>query len=865
MKADPTSTSHPLRFLAAAAPLLIFVLALVGLHKLAGEFRLDDVRAAFRHIPRSAFAFAALFAAISYFLLTQYERIAVRHVGSDLPYPRIALTSFISYAVGHNVGMSALSGGAIRFRLYSAMGLSASQIAQVIGVGSMTFALGATALAGVSLIGDAGLAASLLHANRSVAISAGFVLLAVVSAYWITTAVRKRPISFRDWQVSLPSPGTTGIQIALSAADLLCACATLYVLLPDAANVTFWAFAGLFMVALAAGVVSAVPGGLGVFEAVFVLLLPGVAPQQLLGVLIAYRLIYYVAPFLIAVTLLLAHEIWGQRHLFSGFAGLLRQPLGLVAPQVSAFLCFGAGMVLLISGTTPAEGTRLASLQQLLPLPILELSHLAGSAIGTALLILAWGLYRRLDGAWFLALWLLGAGIVASVLKGLDWEEACVLAAVAVTLLVSRREFHRHASLLSEPLSPAWIASACMALGATVAIGLLAYRRVTYSHELWWQFAFDANAPRMLRGVLSIAVVLGGFGLLRLLSPNRARPVPSASIEEPELLALVRKSSDGYANLALLGDKSILLSESRRSFIMYAASGHTWVAMGDPVGPVAEWTDLIWKFREQADQHGCVPAFYEISPEQLPEYIDAGFGLSKLGEEARVALDDFSLEGSARAALRQSHSRGQRDGLSFRVAPPDEFTQMLPRLQQISDEWLADRNVGEKGFSLGFFDAQYLQHFPMAVASHQGQIVAFANIWETHPADANQRTELSVDLMRHSSAAPRSVMDYLFIELMLWGKSNDYAWFNFGMAPLAGLEVHRLAPAWHKIGRLVYRLGSDFYNFDGLRAYKDKFDPEWRPRYLAAPGRFALARVMLDVTTLISGGVRQTLFKTARR
>jgi phosphatidylglycerol lysyltransferase len=860
LKADSTSTSHPLRFLAAAAPLLIFTLALIGIHRLAGEFRLDDVRAAFREIPRASFALAALFAATSYFLLTQYERIAVRHVGSDLPYSRIAVTSFISYAVGHNVGMSALSGGAIRFRLYSALGLSASQIAQIIGVGSMTFALGATALAGVSLIGDAGLAASLLHANRSLAITSGFALLAVVSAYWITTAVRKRPIAWRDWQVSLPSARTTGFQILLSAADLLSACATLYVLLPDGANVTFWAFAGLFMVALAAGVISAVPGGLGVFEAVFVLLLPGVPPQQLLGVLIAYRLIYYVAPFLIAVTLLLAHELWGQRHLLFGFAGLLRQPLGLVAPQVSAFLCFGAGMVLLISGTTPTEGSRLASLQMLMPLPILEVSHLAGSAIGTALLVLAWGLYRRLDGAWFLALWLLGAGIVASVLKGLDWEEACVLAAVAVTLLASRREFHRHASLLSEPLSPAWIASACMALGATVAIGLLANRRVVYSHDLWWQFAFDANAPRMLRGALSIAVVLGGFGLLRLLSPNRTRPAPSASIDAQELQALVRKSADGYANLALLGDKSVLLSDSRRSFIMYAASGHTWVAMGDPVGPIAEWTDLIWKFREQADQHGCVPAFYEISPEQLPEYIDAGFGLSKLGEEARVALAGFSLDGSARAALRQSHSRAQRDGLSFRIAQPDDVPLLLPRLQQVSNEWLADRNVGEKGFSLGFFDPEYLQHFPIAVVSHEGLVVAFANLWET-----SDHGELSVDLMRHASAAPRSTMDYLFIELMLWGKAQEYAWFNLGMAPLAGLEVHRLAPAWHKIGRLVYRLGSDFYNFDGLRAYKEKFEPVWRPRYLAAPGRFALARVMLDVTTLISGGVRQTLFKVARR
>ena len=234
-------------------------------------------------IPGTSFALAALFAAISYFLLTQYERIAVRHVGSDLPYPRIALTSFISYAVGHNVGMSALSGGAIRFRLYSALGLSASQIAQIIGVGSMTFALGATALAGVSLIGDAGLAASLLHANKSVAIAAGFVLAGrgqrVLDHHRCSQTAHRLP-GLAGLAAFAGHHGTADPALGRGPAG---ACATLYVLLPDGANVTFWAFAGLFMVALAAGVISAVPGGLGVFEAVFVLLLPGCAATATAG------------------------------------------------------------------------------------------------------------------------------------------------------------------------------------------------------------------------------------------------------------------------------------------------------------------------------------------------------------------------------------------------------------------------------------------------------------------------------------------------------------------------------------------------------------------------------------------------------
>jgi len=395
----------------------------------------------------------------------------------------------------------------------------------------------------------------------------------------------------------------------------------------------------------------------------------------------------------------------------------------------------------------------------------------------------------------------------------------------------------------------------CIAIGASTYIGVLAYRRIPYANELWWQFAFDGNAPRMLRATLAAALVLGAYALLRLLGPARLEQADEP-VEESRLLELVRASSDGAANLALLGDKRLFFNEARRSFIMYAVSGRTWVAMGDPIGPAADHEELIWRFLEHADRYGCRPAFYEVSPETLPAYIDAGLGLSKLGEEARVSLEGFSLEGGPRAGLRQSHRRGQRDGLSFHIAPPTEYPGLRARLREISDEWLAAKGVAEKGFSLGFFDDAYLRHFSIALVMHEGRPVAFANLWESQG-----REELSVDLMRHADTAPRSVMDYLFIELMLWGSAGGYAWFNLGMAPLAGLEAHRLAPAWHKLGRLVYRLGAEFYNFDGLREYKDKFAPQWRPRYLAAPGRLALARVLLDVTLLISGGLRGAVLK----
>ena len=105
--------------------------------------------------------------------------------------------------------------------------------------------------------------------------------------------------------------------------------------------------------------------------------------------------------------------------------------------------------------------------------------------------------------------------------------------------------------------------------------------------------------------------------------------------------------------------------------------------------------------------------------------------------------------------------------------------------------------------------------------------------------------------------APRSAMDYLFIELMLWGQREGYRWFNLGMAPLAGLESHPLAPAWHRVGNFVFRHGEHFHNFEGLRRYKAKFDPVWEPRYLVARGGIALPRVVVDISVLIAGGAKE--------
>ncbi|HDH53644.1 MAG TPA: bifunctional lysylphosphatidylglycerol flippase/synthetase MprF, partial [Nitrospirae bacterium] len=280
---------------------------------------------------------------------------------------------------------------------------------------------------------------------------------------------------------------------------------------------------------------------------------------------------------------------------------------------------------------------------------------------------------------------------------------------------------------------------------------------------------------------------------------------------------------------------------------MYGVEGRSWVAMGDPIGQQEETSELAWRFHEMCDRHDGWTVFYEVGTENLHVYLDLGLTLIKLGEEGRVLLETFSLEGHKRKDMRHVLHKLDSVGCSFEIIPQEKVSDILPELKRISDAWLAEKNTREKGFSLGFFSEDYLKRFPVAVVKRKDEIIAFANIWAG-------KKELSIDLMRYLPDTPHGIMDYLFIHLILRGKQEGYKWFNLGMAPLSGLEDHALAPLRSKLGAFVFRHSEHFYNCQGLRRYKDKFNPEWKPKYLAYPGGFSLPRILVNITSLISRG-----------
>jgi phosphatidylglycerol lysyltransferase len=531
----------------------------------------------------------------------------------------------------------------------------------------------------------------------------------------------------------------------------------------------------------------------------------------------------------------------------------LKSGILAVAPSLAALITLGAGLMLLASGATPSSPERLRWLTQLAPLSIIEVSHFLSSILGLILVLLAFGLSRRLDAAWAATVGLLILGAVLALLKGFNWEETAALAMVGLVLAPLRAAFPRKARLTRMEITPGWMLSALAAIAGTGFLAYWSFSNVNYSDDLWWRVVADDDASRALRASAGVSILFMALGIWRLISTPATPPVvgdDDPSFAKVRAILASAEASSPEANLALLGDKRFLFSPSGESFLMFGVRGRSWIALGPPVGKREERMDLLWRFRELADAHSARPALYGLGPDILPEVVELGFAIQKTGESAAVPLESFSLKGRKREVLRRNWRKAGEVGAVFEVVGADQVGEVLQELQAISDNWLSHHSGGDKAFSMGGFVEGYVSEFPCALVRVEGKIIAFATIWTTPDLSA-----FSMDLMRYSQDAPKNVMDFLFVELLHWGAVQGYVAFEFGVAPLAGLEDRPLAPIMSRVGRLLYERAEEIYNFRGVRRYKDKYDPIWQPRYVAAPNKWAIPMLLADVSMLSSGGM----------
>jgi glycosyltransferase 2 family protein len=283
-----------------------FALAAFLVYRALRQYNMSEILESLRAISLRHLALGAAFTAGSFICLTGYDTLAVRYTGRDLPYRKIALASFTSLSIGHTLGLAALSSGAIRYRFYTGWGLSPGDVGRIILFCAMTVAVGMATAGGLACLIQPALVAQMFKVTPAVVVAVGVLLLLAVVIYLGLAAFVHRPIRIRRFELPVPRLTVALGQVAVGTTDFLLVSAVLHQMLSATADIGYFPVAATYVAANAAAIVTHVPGGFGVIEAIILSLVPG---ANVVGALVAFRAIYYLLPFLLGCAVLAIAEI----------------------------------------------------------------------------------------------------------------------------------------------------------------------------------------------------------------------------------------------------------------------------------------------------------------------------------------------------------------------------------------------------------------------------------------------------------------------------------------------------------------------------------------------------------------------------
>ncbi|WP_273131056.1 phosphatidylglycerol lysyltransferase domain-containing protein [Bacillus weihaiensis] len=303
---------------------------------------------------------------------------------------------------------------------------------------------------------------------------------------------------------------------------------------------------------------------------------------------------------------------------------------------------------------------------------------------------------------------------------------------------------------------------------------------------------------------------------------------------------------DSLSHLSLLQDKDVFRSIKKSVMISYTPKGNKYYVIGDPFGEQEDLDNGLKEFMSFAKNHRVTPIFYQASSRFFHIFKENGYRIFKVGEEAKVCLETFTIQGKKSGKFRTTLNKFEREGFIFTIVYPPFTSELIEELKCISDEWLNGRK--EKSFSVSSFSNEYIGFFPIStLRDRNGKLIAFASL----PSDKQENETVSIDLMRSSKDSPPGAMDMVFISTFLWAKDKGYKSCSLGLSPLSNVGIGTDATLMEKIARYVFFNSCRFYNFRGLKSYKAKFATEWIPRYVVYK-RTPLLLVMIKVILLVN-------------
>ncbi|AGN35368.1 putative phosphatidylglycerol lysyltransferase MprF [Bacillus paralicheniformis ATCC 9945a] len=783
--------------------------------------------------------------------MTLYDFVLVRSLGMKVSKWKTIKVSWIANSLNNVLGFGGLSGAGLRTILYKEHVDDVKKLIRGIAWLASSILLGLSVLCLLVLAGI--LPAGDLFTEKAWVLLAvtGTAIIAPGAAIILMIKKRRSAGAEKGMRLSVffSYLGASVIEWFAAAAVMYYSLVTMGVDL-DAKTVL-----GVFTIASVAGMISLVPGGFGSFDLLFLVGMSklGVDQEITLTAIVLYRLAYSFIPFVFGL-IFAAADLTGNT-----MKKLEEKPI--IAPAIEttnillilhrallfrllngslSVIAFCSGAIVIASVALPID--RITLIPNI-PKYMLVFFNGLSLSFGLILLILPLELYRRTKRSYYMTLTALVLAFLFTLFKGFNISAVFMIPVVFVLFVLLRGQFTRERAVYT---------FGQIAWGAFIFLFTLLNYNIIASN-IWEALGhilvkdYFIHSERHVDFATFFALFFVPLYFVVFIWTFNRKTKEVGEAPDPEKLEAFLKEKGGNAlsHLGFLGDKRFFYSSDGNALIQFAKVGQRLVVLGDPSGLEGSFPLVIKEFLHTADQKGYLVIFYQIEREDMGLYHDFGYRFFKLGEEAIVDLDTFTITGKKRAGLRAIHNRFEREGYTFHVEQPPFSAEFLNELRQVSDEWLGRKK--EKGFSLGFFHEDYLQKAPIAVLkSEEGEIVAFMNIMPMY-----REGEISIDLMRYSKKAPKGIMDALFIYLFQWGKEQGYTAFNMGMAPLSNVGTSFQSFWTERLAAVIFNNVSYMYSFSGLRSFKEKYKPVWRGKYLAYRKNRSLPVTMILVTRLI--------------
>ena len=602
----------------------------------------------------------------------------------------------------------------------------------------------------------------------------------------------------------------------------------------------------LYFISICIGMVSMIPGSLGSFDLMMIggLLHLSINHNEAASWLLLFRIFYYIVPFFIGLILFLK-SMGGQIN--DKFSGIPKKLSKLIKQSVSHFMSNFFGFFLMATAILPDQIHSIPIIGKMDPIHGQLLFQFPSFLLGSLFFLLGRLLKRRSQFALGFAAIMSFISLVYINLGEVSVFSSIYLILFIILVFLRREDLDRRSFFY--PVEDRLKDIGYIAGSFIITFFLMYISSENTGHESLGYIIFHGRTGYgtslkvhffniFLNRFFHLFIYLAIIALFYIVVESFARDRHFSFGEKFDKVRFETflknfNNTNLNASLAFLNDKLLyyyIENEKDLVAFQFALEDGKAIVMGDPIGPKEYFPKAINEFIKEAESKNLIPLFYEIGQELTLLLHELGYEFMKFGETAKVNLTEFGLVGKSGRKFRAVINRGENSGYSFKIMSPPFSNEFMDELENISNDWLSGRE--EKGFSLGFFDRDYLSLAPVAcVLDKSGKVQAFANFLV-----CNTKTESSIDLMRYDPLTERNgIMDYLFVQIFLYMKENDVVYFDLGMAPLSNVGQNDHSFVEEKLAFLVYTFATRFYSFGGLRKYKEKFSPSWEARYLSYP------------------------------